>query len=1009
MKSKFTWILTLFLVFAVQITFAQEKTVTGVVTDKDYGDPIPGASVLLQGTNFGTETDMEGNYSIKAKPGDKLIVKYTGFKDAVVVVGASNVLNVTLAEDAEGDMLDDLVIDNYRTVAKPKSNVAASTVTSKTIEGRPNASFIQTLQAQVPGLNISTGSGQPGSANTTILLRGPGSINGSTEPLFIIDGVPMNNSSFRSINPNDIENVTVLKDAGATAIYGNRGANGVIVVTTKRGGFEQDLQVKYTGMTGISFLQEHKFDLMNSRELMTFEKEVGAANWSKRDIDNAPDTNWMNVFFSPAISQSHNLSFTGGSKNFNSFTSVGYLDQDGVLKTTGLKRFTFRTNMSGKSNDNRLNYSTTVNANYSKSRVASNLGTGGVNQNYVLGGLIGAPYISPSEYDGTWESVWDKFLASGGSLKYAPLMLLDKRDKFTYNQNEFKLVAQGALSYKLSDEFSAGTAVGVDYVTVDVDQTQSPYAFNSELFKGDGQEFGGDTSNLHTGTAVINANSNLKWEKTFNDLHEIKAGVFLEYQKAHTMSTSQTQNGLDESFFEYGGGTGWVNDQVLFYWPEISKSRQTAGLFSYFGTVDYDYNSKYGIGATVRRDASFRFTDDNRWGTFYSVSARWNIGNEDFMKESVFNSLKLRGSYGTAGNQDILGTGTFGASALYSNLYTSMAGYNGSLSYAMSQLGNRFLKWETIAQANIGLDFEVFNSRLRGSLDVYEKKTKDLYQSRPLSAINGTTSIYDNIGSLRNSGVELNLAGDIVRNENLTITLNANGAYNKNELLELPNKEIWNGGTILTGLQEGGAIGQYYLVPYLGVNPETGNLLFQDRNGNPTEKPTDDDRVWTGKSFIPKFQGGFGFDVTYKGFFANTLFSYVGGVHRYDNDSEQFLDPSDVGTFNKTRHIRDYWTPNNRYTDVPSMDVDNLAYAGMSDRFVKDASYVRLRYVSVGYNFKKADLNFMKLTGLRVYAQAENLYTWTKWKGFDAESNRGIDGYEYPTPRTVTFGVEVQF
>src|SRR5690606_30456249 len=331
---------------------------------------------------------------------------YAGFEDVVLTVGQSDVLNATMKE-ADATQLEDLVITKYATTAKPKSNDAVSTVTAKTIEGRPNASFIQTLQAQVPGLNISTGSGQPGAGDTTIILRGVGSINGNIEPLFIIDGVPMGITSFRAINPNDIENISVLKDAGATAIYGNRGANGVIEVTTKRGSFEQDLQVKYSGSTGISFLQNNHYNLMNGQELKRFENAYYQAQdpgstpvYSDDEIaNNTVNADWLGYFFKPAVSQNHSLSFTSGAKNIASFTSLSYADHEGILQSTGMKRFTFRNNLSGRNDNHRLNYSTNLNVNYTKSTEATDLGTGGVNQNYIIGALQSLPYLDPAEYD----------------------------------------------------------------------------------------------------------------------------------------------------------------------------------------------------------------------------------------------------------------------------------------------------------------------------------------------------------------------------------------------------------------------------------------------------------------------------------------------------------------------------------------------------------------------------------------------------------------------------------
>jgi len=359
MRSKFTWILTLFFALIVQAGFAQ-KPVTGVVKTQD-GEPIPGATVMLVGTNQGTDTDDEGKYTLNLKKGDKIQVVYEGFKPTTVTATDSGILNVTLVED-DSWVIDEVIVDTYRTTSKPKSNVAASTVTSKTIEGRPNASFIQTLQGQVPGLNISTGSGQPGSSNTMVLLRGIGSINGNTEPLYVIDGVPMATANFRSINQNDIESISVLKDAGATSIYGNRGANGVIVVTTKRGSFNQNLQIKYVGTTGVSTIQKHRYNLMDGPELMAFENQTQKNNvrWNASQLRNAYNTDWVDYFFRDAISQNHTLSFSSGSKNISQFTSIGYTNHEGVLENTDLQRFNFRSNITGKSENNRLTYNTNI-------------------------------------------------------------------------------------------------------------------------------------------------------------------------------------------------------------------------------------------------------------------------------------------------------------------------------------------------------------------------------------------------------------------------------------------------------------------------------------------------------------------------------------------------------------------------------------------------------------------------------------------------------------------------
>src|SRR5690606_15351060 len=445
---------------------------------------------------------------------------------------------------------------------------------------------------------------------------------------------------------------------------------------------------------------------------------------------------------------------------------------EGILKSTGMKRFTFRNNLSGRNNNGRLNYSTNLNANYTKSSEAGNLGTGNVNQNYVLGALKSLPYLNPADYDGTWEFVNDKY--DQYDLGATPYMLMDKLRTFYIKRNEFRMIGNGSINYDLGSGFKVGTSAGFDYMTSNISQGEHLNSFNSMLFLAAGQEFGGRQWNSATDIFLFNSSTNLNWNKVFNDVHEINASAYLEYQKGHYVSTSMTQTGIVPEFWVEDGGTGWIDEQEVVYWPYISKSRQESGLFSYFGKFDYDYDGKYGVGATVRRDASFRFIDENRWGTFWSVSGRWNISNEDFMKDSAFNNLKLRASYGTAGNQDIMGTGNFGAGMLYTNLYNTTLGYDGAVSYGLAQIGNHNLMWETIEQANIVLDFDIYESQLRGSVDVYQKTTNDLYQSVPVSSIYGTSSINDNFGNLKNSGIEAILAADLIRKEDFVLTLNVN-------------------------------------------------------------------------------------------------------------------------------------------------------------------------------------------------------------------------------------------
>jgi TonB-linked SusC/RagA family outer membrane protein len=1033
MKSKFTWIFTLLLAFFIQFSFAQEKTITGVVTDA-AGMPIPGANVMIDGSTQGVQTDFDGKYSITATVGQKLVISYLGYVAQTFTVGASNTISVKLAEDVT--VIGDVIVEGYRTTTKPKSNVAVTTVTSKTIEGRPNANFIQTLQGQVPGLNISTGSGQPG-ANSTVILRGYGSVNGNVEPLYVIDGVPLNSDNFRSINPNDIESVSVLKDAGATSIYGNRGANGVIIVKTKRGGFEAQLDIKYTGTTSFTSLQGNDYKKMNARQLLTLERSTGrgfgatggAAGGSMTDDEiNAygVNTDWYDEIFRTGASQNHVLSLTSGSKNLSSFTSFGYYDMEGIVRGSDLKRFNFRNNLNGKSNNDRFTYSTATTINYSVRNEIANLGTGAVNINPIIAANQGAPYLSPSWYTNgqdlfNWYTNGNPAnnpIVPGapnigqGTLLLSPLMLLDRMKTGTLQTNELKMIGQAQAGYKITEDLTLATSLGADFTENIGLNVQDPNSFNSFLFQQPDEEFLGFQNESFNREFAFNANTSLNYSKVFADKHTLDASVFTEYYKAHFKSFQYTQNGMDPKVFVPGNGAGYIpfnQDTTPFYVPDVASGKGSAGLFSYFASADYDYDSRFGFAATVRRDASYRFSETNRWGTFWSVSGRWNIDKESFMEGSVFDMLKLRGSYGTTGNQNILGQSPFAAPNNSRTLMAAGAGYGNLPAYFVDQIGNADLKWETNEQFNIGLDFEVWNHKLRGNLDVYQRTTKDLFLTAPISAINGTYGLLANNGDMRNSGVEALLSYDAIATKDFKLTLTFNGSYNRNEILDIPDEGGFqnNGNTVLN---EGGPLNEYYLIKYAGVNPTNGNLLFYTKDGQLTENPDPEvDRRLTNKSLAPVYQGGFGFEATYKGFYLTTQFNYVADIWRFDFDLENLQDASDIGQFNKSTDMFNAWTPDNRITDQPSLFVTNKGQDAASDRYLMDASYVRLRYATLGYSFSKDVLAKTPFKGIKAFVQGENLATWSKWRGWDAESNRAGDQSQYPTPRIVSLGLELQF
>lgn len=1026
MKSKFTWIFTLLLAFFVQFAFAQQKQVSGVVTD-ETGMPAPGVTIMVKENSAIAPviTDVDGKYTISAEQGQTLVFTFFQTKREVVV-GASSSYNVVM--DTTEVLEETVITTNYKkAIARPLINDAITTINAATINNRPNASFIQTLQGQVPGLNISSGSGQPG-ANSTVIIRGLGSINGNVEPLYIIDGVPMNSDNFRSINPNDIANIAVLKDSGATAIYGNRGANGVIVVTTKKGSFESPLAISYSGISSFTQMQNNKYDVMSSSEILSLENQVGrgyGATLTESEIANfsGANTNWKKEIFRTGLSQNHTLNLSSGGKNLTSFTSIGFFDQEGILENTGLKRFNFRNNMSGKSDNEKFEYTTGLTINYSRRSEATQLGTGAVNLNPVVGANSGLPYLSPANYTNgqdlfdwyTGNASNDPAAANGipsTGLSLTPLMLLNQLETYSNRTDEIKMVGNLNARYRVTDDITAGASLGTDYTQATGLYVYDPASFTELIYQGTGQDYLGSQQETFAREVSFTVNTSLNYNKVFDEKHTLDVSVFTEYYKAHQKSFGYVQNGLDPKVFSPGNGAGFIgfdSDFPTYYRPSVSSGKATAGLFSYFATADYDYSAKYGASASIRRDASYRFAQSNRWGTFWSVSGRWNIDQEEFMQGSKFNMLKLRGSYGTTGNQNILGQSIFnypnGTRTLYDLISNS---YSNLPAYALTQLGNADLKWETTRQIDLGVDFEVFDRSLRGTVDVYNKKTIDLFLTLPVSGVNGTYGIPGNNGDLTNKGVELMLSYDVFDTPDFKLTLNFNGSYNKNEVVRLPNGEDQE--SDLTMVSEGHPLNEFYAIKYAGVNPANGNLLFYTADGQLTENPDPDtDKRYTGKTFFPKYQGGFGFDASYKGFFLTTQFSYVADIWRFDYDLESLQDPNSIGQYNMSKDLLNAWTPENRTTDIPAIGLTNKSSDTFSDRYLKDASYVRLRFASFGYNFNREWLQNTPFSNIRAYVMGENLFTLTKWRGWDAESNRAGDNYQYPTPRILSVGLEVGF
>lgn len=922
-------------------------------------------------------------------------------------------------KDKETKIEEVVVLGYSKTATKAKTTSSSVTVGAETLENRPNISVLNSIQGTAPGIVINSGSGSPGSGKFNILIRGMSSLNGSTDPLYVVDGVITSGSQFRNLNSYDIETFSILKDAQATAIYGNRAANGVVVITTKGGKFNSGLRVSYDALTSFSTMPEPDYNMSNGRQLLQIQKNSNSGfgrTLTQDQINNwAIDTDWRKQFTRVGISQQHNLAVTGGGENINNYFSLGYLDSQGNVKSTDFKRFTLRNNLNGKSKDGKLTFSAIMGLGYSKRNQLDDETNDGIAanvlQNPLFGSVLSPTYVAPSPYT----NGQDLYNAIKGNTSGNRAWILQDninggiRNRFT----ELSIAANTNVNYKITDYLSVGNRTGIEYKEYERIFARAANGYLAlNVAAGQGAKYGGFETFDTTKDLTFNSITNISFNKSFGD-HTISAAAYMDYIKVHVNNNTQTQNGLNPLQWQFGAGTGYIPfnpDTPNIYRPTVSGSKVTAGTLAYFGTLDYDYKDKYGISGVVRRDGSYRFLPTNRWETFWSVAARWNIDKEDFMANSGFRLLKLRGSIGTTGNQN-LGLTANNANPLalrpnnYIDRYNGISGYQNILGYQFANLANPFLRWEQVKQTNVGVDFN-YKGVVEGSFDYYQKRTTRMFNDIPRSAVTGQYTIRGNDGVLDNKGVEGLIRFNAIRNESTKLSIFVNGAYNSNKIVSMSNENL--AGDVVNAI--GGPAGQYQLYPYVGVNQATGNMQFLDINGNITENPQPSDRRLTGKSRYAKFTGGFGFNFQHKGWFLDTLFSYQQGGWIYDNLYSWVMNPNyAANNINVSADLLNAWTPQNTNTDIPSLKAVNAGTDGSSDRFLYKTDFIRLKNVSLGYSFTKDQLGKLPIRGIKVFVQAENLYTWTSWKGFDPEPVTDYSLNVYPNPRTVSVGLNVDF
>lgn len=1017
MKTKFSGLLTLLLAFFVQMSFAQEKTITGTVSDES--GPLPGVSILIKGTTTGTETDFDGNYSIQAKAGDVLVFSFVGMATQEKTVGAANTINIVMVTD---NLLEEVVVLGYAT--QRKTEITGSTVQVKAdeIQQIPVSTVDQVLQGKVAGLSISGTSGTPGTT-ADIRIRGVSSITAGNDPLYVIDGVPMTNdnvtpttsgssfSAIASLNSDNIESITVLKDASATAAYGARGSNGVIVITTKSGksgktrfnfnsayGFGNDATKGPEVLTGAdremlfyealynSYGTAYNFTLAEARDFYESFPSAFGTDYTVWNNAGRPEANWSDVITNKnAPIQEYNISATGGDEQYNFYTSLGYFKQEATVIGSSFDRITGQLNFD-KNLTSKLKFSSRNSGSYS-----------------FQDGLLeeSAYFSSPRAVKYFMPPIEQPYNDDGsinifGTTLPNPLWIAQE----DIDESKFlRILTNNSLSWEMPiKNLSFTTRMNIDFQMFNYKRYRNP-------IRGDGAGSNGYGWQTHTSNAVYVFQNSFDYTFNLNDNHRFDFKILQEWQKNryyHLEADGDNFADVGLTNLASAGNPTWAYSE---YTDWI--------VASYLATLHYSaFDSKFVIDATYRREGNSRFAPKNRWGDFWSVGGAWNIYKEGFLEDSFVSNLKLRGSYGVTGNANI-------DINSYQALLAFDSSYAGEGAIYPSTFGNDDLSWETSNTVDVGLDFGFFRERIRGSVAYYRRESKDLLLNVPLSLTTGFTSQTRNIGRMENKGFEGEINFDIIKSEDFNLSLGGNFASNENTVLELAKDANGDEINITSNTQRvetGHPVYGWYLREWAGVDPATGDELWYTEGAGSatTNNYNNAKQVWMGGSALPKITAGMIFHMDFKGFFVDANAYYAGGHKvyedwaRYTNGTDFFttlyyqgvtavLDrwqqPGDTGNrFGKFRATTDPWR--------------------LHSKFLYDGDFIRVKNVTVGYDFNSKFMDATGLDGLRVFVRGTNLFTWVKddLLKYDPETDAtGFTSLRTPPVKSIILGINVNF
>ena len=951
------------------------KTIKGVIND-EQGETIIGASVIIKGEDTGTTSDMDGRFTLEAPEGAILVISYIGYHTQEVKVRKRSLLRVVLKEDNQ--LLDEVVVVGYGTVKKSDLTGAVSGVSNRQYKNQPVQRVENILQGRTPGVEVTATSGMPG-ASMKVRVRGTTSINKSSDPLYVIDGI-ISSSGLDGINPSDIQSMEILKDASSTAIYGSRGSNGVILITTKQGS-EGKAQVTFDASVGLSTVRK-QYDLLNAYEYATALNDIrGSSTISAEDLEayknGTKGINWTDLLTRTGITQDYRLAISGGNEKVKYLISGNVLDQEAITIMSDYKRYGIRANI-----DSEVKPWLTISAKLNASSLHKH-NEGGANWLHVTNFSPTMELKDPET--GVYNT--DPYNMVGSN-PYGEIVVNDS-DSYSYNLN-----ANLTLLFKIMKGLTLSVQGGYDY-----DNSPS-YSFRSKLDSPGAINSASNTSALHNYWQNTN---NLTWQKQFGD-HSFTAMAVWEISRSWDSQLKGTGSNLNnESVGYWNLGNAAIRD--------ASNSYTEFSLASGIVRANYDYKKRYFITAALRADGSSKFQGDNKWGYFPSAAIAWDIAQESFMSnQHVLDQLKLRASFGVTGNQDIVASSPrcmmSGASYGWSTS-TSSTGYWGN------QFATPDITWEKTYQYDLGLDLSLGGFNI--TVDWFKKQTKDLLFQKQVPKYNGGGTYWVNQGKLNNTGVEMSLTTFPVKGA-VTWETSLNASYVKNEVADLAGDDFVltanysDLGGPLQIMKPGYPMGSFYVYQWKGFDDKGANL-YQKADGSLTTNPTSDDLVVKGQA-SPKWTVGWNNTVTWKNWTLNVFFNAATGYDRLN--ISRFMAASMTGV-SRFITLRDAYfkgwdhVANKADALYPSLtNTDNKSYAN-SDFWLEDASFIKLKNISLSYRIPRRVLKF---ASVQLSVSAQDLFTITRYKGMDPEVYTSYDGLDYgayPIPRTITFGAKIRF